>query len=79
MAKFVISPYTYLFHEVSMAYVKKTIEIDAQAIKKTKKIFDVSTDKEAVNLALKFICDEDEIIRTHESLAGQLQLQDLFR
>jgi Arc/MetJ family transcription regulator len=62
-----------------MSYVKKTIEIDAQAIKKTKKIFDVSTDKEAVNLALKFICDEDEIIRTHESLAGQLQLQDLFR
>ena len=62
-----------------MSYVKKTIEIDAQAIKKTKKILDVSTDKEAVNLALQLICDEDEIIRTHESLAGHLQLQDLFR
>ncbi len=62
-----------------MSYVKKTIEIDSEAIKKTKKILDVSTDKEAVNLALQLICDEDEIIKTHEKLAGRLELHELFR
>ena len=62
-----------------MTYIKKTIEINAQAIKKTKKILAVSTDKEAVNLALELVCAEDEIIRTHEKLAGQLELQELFR
>lgn len=62
-----------------MSYVKKTIEIDVQAIKKTKRILDVSTDKDAVNLALQLICDEDDIIRTHEKLAGQIEIRELFR
>lgn len=62
-----------------MAYVKKTIEIDSQAIQRTKKILDVSTDKEAVNLALRLICEEDDIIQAHEKLAGKLELKELFR
>lgn len=62
-----------------MPYVKKTIEIDDQMIKKSKKILNVSTDKEAVNQALRLICEEDEIIQGHEKLAGSLEIADMFR
>jgi Arc/MetJ family transcription regulator len=62
-----------------MSYVKKTIEIDAQAIKKTKKILRVATDKDAVNMALRLVCEEDEIIQTHEKLAGHLELEELYK
>ena len=62
-----------------MSYVKKTIEIDAQAIKKTKKILQVATDKDAVNMALRLVCEEDEIIKTHEKLAGHLELEEMYK
>lgn len=62
-----------------MSYVKKTIEIDEKAIKKTKKILAVTTDKDAVNFALQLVCEEDEIIKTQEKFSGKLDLQDLFK
>lgn len=61
-----------------MTYVKKTIELDIEAVEKVRKIFDVKTDKEAVNQALRMIAEEDEIIKTHKKLAGKLDLEDLF-
>lgn len=61
-----------------MAYAKKTIEIDVEAIKKVRKIFDLDTDKEAVNQALRLIAEEDDIIKIHEKLAGKLSLEDIF-
>jgi Arc/MetJ family transcription regulator len=76
--KFDIPILGYLTGGTSM-YVKKTIEIDNQMIKKSKKILNVSTDKEAVNQALRLICEEDEIIKTHEKLAGNLEIVDMFR
>lgn len=63
---------------VTMAIVKKTIELDAEAIKRLRRIFDVNTDKEAVNKAIRLIAQEDEIIKTHEALAGSVELKDLF-
>ena len=59
-------------------YVKKTIELDVQAIKKLRRIFDVKTDKEAVNRSLQLVTEEDDIIRTHEDLAGTTELEELF-
>ena len=59
--------------------IKKTIELDVSAIKKARRIFSVSTDKEAVNRALRLVSDEDGIIRAHQSLAGSTSLKALFR
>jgi hypothetical protein len=36
----------------------------------------VATDKDAVNMALRLVCEEDEIIKTHEKLAGHLELEE---
>jgi len=58
--------------------VKKTIELDQKAIKKARQIFEVKTDKEAVNRALRLVAEENDIIQTHISLAGQVDLKDLF-
>lgn len=58
--------------------VKKTIELDEKAIKKLRLIFDVHTDKEAVNRALQLLTEEDDIICTHESLAGSVKLNGSF-
>lgn len=60
-------------------YAKKTIEIDIEAIKRARFIFDVKTDKEAVNRALKMVTEEDEIIRTQESLKGKVNLRSVFK
>ncbi len=58
--------------------VKKTIELDEKAIKKLRLIFNVSTDKEAVNHAIRLVSQEDQIIQTHQSLAGSASLKDIF-
>lgn len=58
--------------------VKKTIELDEKAIRKLRLIFKADTDKEAVNRAIQLVSEEDEIIRTHESLAGSASLEDPF-
>ena len=58
--------------------VKKTIELDERAIKKLRIIFNADTDKEAVNRALQLVSEEDDIIRTHEELAGGIKLKDVF-
>ena len=59
--------------------VKKTIELDEDLIRKVRRVFDVKTDKEAVNQALRFVADESEIIDIHTALAGGLDFEPLFR
>lgn len=58
--------------------VKKTIELDNQAIKKARKYFGVKTDKEAVNRALYLAIQEEEIIQAHQQLAGKLKLRAIY-
>lgn len=58
--------------------VKKTIELNPKAIRKLRVIFQVNTDKEAVNRAIDLVAQEDEIIRTHKSLAGKSKLHPVF-
>ena len=60
-------------------FVKKTMEMDENLIKKIRKIFGVETDKEAVHNALTLIANEDSIIRTHQELAGKLDLEDIYK
>jgi len=61
-----------------MALTKKTIELDKNAIRKLRIIFDVQTDKEAVNRAIQLVTNEDDIIQTHEALAGKIELDSIF-
>lgn len=60
------------------ALTKKTIELDQNAINRLRVIFNVSTDKEAVNRAIQLIAEEDEIIKTHKALVGKANLKNLF-
>lgn len=62
-----------------MSEVKKTMEMDQEAIEKLRKIFNVKTDKEAVNRALRLVVSEDEIIETHQKLSGTLELEEMFK
>lgn len=57
---------------------KKTIELDVSAVKKVRKIFKAKTDKEAVNRALYLVAEEDDIIKTHEALAGTVNLKSPY-
>jgi len=60
--------------------VKKTIELNQEYIDKARNIFQVKTDKEAVNKALELAIQEDEIIATHNTIRKQGDLiEDLFK
>lgn len=59
-------------------YVKKTIEIDQEAIVKLRKILDLKTDKDVVNMALRIVSDEDDIIEVHKKLAGKVEIEKVF-
>ncbi len=58
---------------------KKTIELDQKSINRLRIIFNVSTDKEAVNRAIQLVAEEDKIIQTHERLAGKAAIKDVFK
>lgn len=51
--------------------VKKTIELDQDYIDRARVIFDVKTDKAAVNKALELVIIDDEIIKAHELIGGK--------
>jgi Arc/MetJ family transcription regulator len=49
---------------MASSFVKKTIELDVDLVKRVREIFDVSTDKEAVNRALQLVASEEGLIDT---------------
>lgn len=57
---------------------KKTIELDQKSVDRLRIIFNVSTDKEAVNRAIQLVSQEDKIIQTHQEVAGKIHLRDIF-
>ncbi len=61
------------------AYVKKTMFINTNYIKKALKILDVKTEKEAVNKALEIVIEEDEIINAHKEIGGTDSIQQVFK
>lgn len=61
------------------AYVKKTMFINTNYIKKALKILDVKTEKEAVNKALEIVIEENEIINAHKEIGGTDSIQQVYR
>jgi len=61
------------------AYVKKTMFINTNYIKKALKILDVKTEKEAVNKALEIVVEEDEIINAHKEIGGTDSVQKVYK
>ena len=60
--------------------VKKTIELNQEYIDRLRTIFQVKTDKEAVNRALEIAIMEDEIIRAHKDIEQQGDIiEDIFK
>jgi Arc/MetJ family transcription regulator len=51
--------------------VKKTIELDQDYIDRARMIFEVRTEKEAVNKALEMAIIDDDIIKAHELIGGK--------
>jgi Arc/MetJ family transcription regulator len=51
--------------------VKKTIELDQNYIDRARLIFEVRTEKEAVNKALEMAVIDDDIIKAHELVGGK--------
>ena len=51
--------------------VKKTIELDQDYIDRARMIFEVRTEKEAVNKALEMAIIDDDIIKAHELVGGK--------
>ena len=51
--------------------VKKTIELDQDYIDRARLIFEVRTEKEAVNKALEMAVIDDDIIKAHDLVGGK--------
>ena len=51
--------------------VKKTIGLDQDYIDRARMIFEVRTEKEAVNKALEMAVIDDDIIKAHELIGGK--------
>ena len=64
---------------MASSFVKKTIELDVDLVKRVREIFDVSTDKEAVNRALQLVASEEGLIEIHDELSGAIDLADIYR
>lgn len=59
--------------------VKKTIYLNQDYINKVLEIFHVKTEKDAVNLALKVVCEESDIIKIHEEIGGKGTIEEVFK
>ena len=64
---------------MEQVYVKKTMYINSNYIKKALKILDAKTEKEAVNKALEIIVEEDEIIKAHKEIGGTNSIEQVYK
>lgn len=60
-------------------YVKKTILLNQTNINKAIKLFNVKTEKEAVNRALEIVVEDSEIIEAHMETGGTGSIQRVFK
>ena len=63
---------------MSRNYVKKTILLNQDYINRAIKIFNVKTEKDAVNRALEVIVEESEIIDIHKEIGGSGRIERIF-
>lgn len=60
--------------------VKKTIELNQDLINMARLIFQVKTDKEAVNKALEMAVIDNDIIEAHKQIGGKGDvLEEVFK
>ncbi|MBF0199285.1 MAG: type II toxin-antitoxin system VapB family antitoxin [Planctomycetes bacterium] len=57
---------------------KKTVFLNQDNINKAIKLFNVRTEKEAINRALELVIEESDIIETHREFAGKVKLESVF-
>lgn len=59
-------------------YIKKTMFINKNYIKKALRVLNVKTEKDAVNKALEIVLEEDEIINAHKEIGGTDTIQQVY-
>ena len=57
---------------------KKTVFLNQDNIDKAVKLFNVKTEKDAINRALELVIEEGDIIESHRVLAGTAEIDDVF-
>jgi len=63
---------------MSIKFVKKTILLNQSFVNRARRIFDVKTEKDAVNKALEMVVEEDEIISIHKEIGGLGKIERIF-
>ncbi len=64
---------------MSHRLVKKTIFLNQNYVNKAIKIFNVKTEKEAVNRALEIVVEDNEIINIHKEIGGTGKIEKVFK
>ncbi len=59
--------------------VKKTILLNQDHINKAIKMFNVKTEKDAVNKALEIVTEEADIINVHKEIGGVGGVEDVVK
>ena len=57
---------------------KKTVFLNQDNIDKAIKLFNVKTEKDAINRALELVIEECDIIESHRALAGTAEIDNVF-
>ena len=57
---------------------KKTVFLNQDHIDKAIKLFNVKTEKDAINRALELVIEEGDIIESHRALAGSAEIDNVF-
>ena len=64
---------------MSHRLVKKTIFLNQNYVNKAIKIFNVKTEKDAVNRALEIVVEDNEIINIHKEIGGTGKIEKVFK
>ena len=62
-----------------MKMVRKTMELDQDAINRIKAELNVKTEKEAVNVALRQFGTEIQLAEATRKLAGKMNIEDVYQ
>jgi Arc/MetJ family transcription regulator len=60
-------------------FVKKTIVLNQEYVDRAIKIFNVRTEKEAVNRALEAVVEDSDIIDVHNEIGGSGSVEPVFK
>jgi len=62
-----------------MAFVKKTIELDQEAITRIKTALNAKSEKEAINFVLRQFDTDVQLAEVTLNLAGKMNIEPIFR